>query len=195
MDLYIFDLNALKTHKTKQKIMNKERNDIPLWTWLNGQFLFQFQDQLEITPEKTISSFFKEFCIQQFPESNKCDFYQTKNQGTIIILLYGLMVIPKEIWEKNQTNFPFATKQKFIFNSQTDKNIETLDFLRMFRNSIAHANFSLDISKELWTFWNTRKDSVKNFEVKIKHIDLGLFTEEIGKYYLNEVRNRENKFL
>lgn len=162
---------------------------------LTGNFCSNFKNNLKKLQKRQFQVFFKEFCIQQFPESNKCDFYQTKNQGTIIILLYGLMVIPKEIWEKNQTNFPFATKQKFIFNSQTDKNIETLDFLRMFRNSIAHANFSLDISKELWTFWNTRKDSVKNFEVKIKHIDLGLFTEEIGKYYLNEVRNRENKFL
>jgi hypothetical protein len=167
--------------------MNKERNNIPLWTWLNGQFLFQFQEQLEINPNKTISNFFNDFCAEPFQGSKKCDFYQTKNQGTIVILLYGLMVIPKEIWEKNQTNFPFNTRQKFVFNRPTDLNIGTLNFLRLLRNSIAHANFSLDIAKELWTFWNIKNDNVKNFEVSIKHIDLGHFTAEVGKYYLNDV--------
>ena len=85
--------------------MNKERNDIPLWTWLNGQFLFQFQEQLETNPNKTISNFFNDFCAEPFPGSKKCDFYQTKNQGTIIILLYGLMVIPKEFGRKIRQTF------------------------------------------------------------------------------------------
>lgn len=166
--------------------MNKESNDIPLWTWLNGQFLFQFQEQLEKNPNKTISAFFKDFCAEPFPGSKKCNFYQTKNQGTIIILLYGLMVIPKEIWEKGETNFPFTTRQKFTFNLPTDKNIDTLNFLRLLRNSLSHANFSVDVANELWTFWNI-KDNKINFEVNIKHIDLGIFTAEVGKYYLNDV--------
>jgi hypothetical protein len=90
--------------------------------------------------------------------------------------------------KKNKTNFQFNTRQKFIFNSQTDKDINTLDFLRLFRNSIAHANFSLDTTTEMWTFWNINRSSVKNFEVSIKYSELGLFTAEIGKYYLNDVR-------
>lgn len=170
--------------------MNKERDDIPLWTWLNGQFLFQFQEQLEINPNKTISEFFTGFCNEPFPGSNKWNFYQTKNQGTIIILLYGLLVIPKEIWEKDSTKFSFNTRQKFILNPPTVQNIDTLEFLRLFRNSLAHANFSLDVTNEKWTFWNINRSNVKNFEVSIKHSDLGLFTEEIGKYYLNDVRQK-----
>ena len=74
-----------------------------------------------------------------------------------------------------------------MINTPTDINIDTLNFLRLIRNSIAHANFSLDITKELWTFWNIKNDNVKNFEVSIKHIDLGHFTAEVGKYYLNDV--------
>ena len=73
--------------------MNKERNDIPYWTWLNGQFLFLFEEQLELYPNKTISEFFKDFRINQKLEHS--NFYHTKNQGAIIILMYGLlMVIP-----------------------------------------------------------------------------------------------------
>ncbi|WP_395078080.1 HEPN family nuclease [Flavobacterium sp.] len=167
--------------------MNKERDSIPLWTWLNGQFLFQFQEELESNPKKTISEFFNNFCTQPFPGSNICNFYQTKNQGTIIILLYGLMVIPKEIWEKDKTSFLFDTRQKFTFNPPTRNNISTLDFLRLFRNSIAHANFSLETTNGMWTFWNIDRSNIKNFEVSLKHFDLGLFAAEIGKYYLNDV--------
>ncbi len=170
--------------------MYKERNDIPFWTWLNGQFLFQFQEQLEKTPDKTISQFFSDFCAEPYPESKPCSFYQTKNQSTIILLLYGLMVIPKEIWEKSQTNFPFNSRQKFVFTSPTDPDIDTLNFLRLLRNSLSHANFSLDINKETWTFWNLKTDNLKNFEVSIKHVDLGHFTAEVGKYYLNDVWNK-----
>ena len=168
--------------------MDKERNDIPLWTWFNGQFLFQFEEQLEKNPNKTIAEFFKDFLANQ--KLNNSNFYHTKNQGTLIVLMYGLMVIPKEIWEKSQTNFPFSTRQNFKFNPPTDPSIDTLNFLRLLRNSLAHAHFSLDIDKELWTFWNLKADNTKNFEVTIKHIDLGHFTAEIGKYYLNDVRKK-----
>lgn len=171
--------------------MDKERNDISLWTWFNGQFLFQFEEQLEKNPNKTISEFFKDFLADQ--KLDNFNFYHTKNQGTIIVLIYGLMVIPKEIWEKNKTNFPFTTRQKFTYNPPTKSNIDTLNFLRLLRNSLAHANFSLDINKELWTFWNIKDNDTKNFEVSIKHIDLGYFTAEIGQYYINDVRKKVNE--
>jgi len=169
--------------------MNKERDDIPFWTWLNGQFLFQIQEELERNPKKTISEFFNDFCNEPYPGSDKY-YYHTKNQGTLIILLYGLLVVPKEIWGKTEKSFPFKTKEKFTFNPPTEANIRTSDFLRLFRNSIAHANFSLDINTEKWTFWNTDREKIKNFEVSLIHSDLALFMTEIGKYYLNDVRPR-----
>lgn len=169
--------------------MDKERNDIPLWTWYTGQFLFQFDEHLQNNPNKSISEFYNDFLINQ--EIKSLNFFQTKNQGTAILLLYGLMVIPKEIWEKYTTNFPFKSRDKFKFNPPTDANIDTLTFLRLLRNSIAHANFSLDISNAKFMFWNTHKKGERNFEVEISYISLGIFINEIGKYYINEVRNKE----
>ena len=106
--------------------------------------------------------------------------------------MYGLMVVPKEAWEKGSTNFPFITKQNFIFNPPTDENINTLNFLRLLRNSLAHANFSLDKSTGLWTFWNITTNNIKNFEVSIEHTKLGIFTTEIATYYINVVRKEIN---
>lgn len=170
--------------------MDKERKDIPLWTWYNGQFLFQFDEQLRKNSNKSISEFFNDFLSSQ-EGLKELNVYQTKNQGTIILLLYGLMVIPREIWERDITRFPFNTRRSFVFKVPTDNNIDTLTFLRLFRNSLAHANFSLDVENKQWTFWNIQTNGTRNFEVDISHIELGLFTTEIGKYYINEVRKEQ----
>jgi len=167
--------------------MSESRQEIPLWTWYNGQFLFQFQEHVEKNSDKTISQFFEEFKKNQNIESP--DFYQTKNQGTVILLMYGLMVIPKEIWEKKTTEFEFLTRKKFEINISPNDNLDTLDFLRLMRNSLSHANFSIDIPNSKFKFWNN-KDAVKNFEVEINFGDLGEFIAEVGKYYINVVRNK-----
>jgi hypothetical protein len=172
--------------------MSESRKEIPLWTWYNGQFLFQFDEQLQKNPNKTIAEFFNDFRADQ--GLLDVNFYHTKNQATVILLMYGLMVIPREIWEKDNTNFPFTTREKFKINLPTDSDkLDTLKFLRNLRNSLAHANFAIDINTAKLTFWNNNDNGNKNFEVEISYRDLGEFTAEVGKYYanyyINELKN------
>ncbi|MFL0162463.1 HEPN family nuclease [Aquirufa salirivi] len=167
--------------------MTDSREDIPKWTWYNGQFLFQFDEQLKQNPNMTIYDFFQEFLTNQKLQS--LNIYHTKNQGTVILLLYGLLVIPKEIWEETNTNFKFESRDKFTFNHPTDKNLDTITFLRLLRNSLSHANFAIDIENKRLKFWNDYK-GIKNFEVEIRYDDIGVFLSEVGKYYINEVMNK-----
>lgn len=171
--------------------MINSREEIPQWTWYNGQFLFQFYDCLKDSPNLTISEFFNGFLLSQRLQNT--NLYHTKNQGTVILLLYGLLVIPKEIWERDNTSFPFSTKGKFISKIPSENNLGTLEFLRLLRNSLAHANFSIDttdINNARLTFWNINKKGEKNFEVEICYGDLGEFLTEVGQYYINEVKNK-----
>jgi len=168
--------------------MNDSRKEIPVWTWYNGQFLFQFEEQLKRNPNKTISDFFSDFKLDQGLQD--VSFYNTKNQGTVIILMFGLLVVPREIWERDSTNFQFTTRNRFTFNPPTDNNLDTLNFLRLLRNSLSHANFSIDVANAKVTFWNNYR-GVKNFEVEISYGDLGVFISEVGKYYVNEVINEK----
>lgn len=163
--------------------MEKSRQEIPQWSWYNGQFLFQFDEQLRENPNQSLSDFFTSFITNQRLPSN---IYHTKNQGTIILLLYGLLVIPKEIWEQTSTNFPFETRSLFEEKTMPTQN-DSLNFLRLLRNSLAHANFSVDTDTSKFMFWNIR-NNVKNFEVEITYNDLGKFLTEIGLYYINEVK-------
>jgi hypothetical protein len=162
------------------------RQEIPLWTWYNGQFLFQFDEQLKTNPNKTISEFYSDFLQDQKLQDH--EFYHTKNQGTVLLLMYGLIVIPREIWEKSTTNFKFNTRNKFVFKLPTGRNVDTFDFLRLLRNSLSHANFSVNVKTMNLNFWNVNRHGVKDFEVEIKYDELGDFLAEIGKYYVNEVK-------
>jgi hypothetical protein len=168
--------------------MGNSREEIPQWTWYNGQFLFQFDEQLQKNPNQTISQFYAKFLENQ--EIQNQNFYHTKNQGTVILLMYGLLVIPKEIWETTATNFKFKTRNKFLIKIlPTNNGIDTLDFLRLLRNSLSHANFSIDTKNKKLNFWNNY-NGTKNFEVEIRYSDLGKFLTEVGKYYINEVKSQ-----
>lgn len=171
--------------------MCDSREEIPQWVWYTGQFLFQFDKHLREKPKQTISDFFDTFLKNQELKKN---IYHTKNQGTIILLLYGLLVIPKEIWKNTAINFQFTTRSNFkvkISPPKKDCNpFDTSCFLQLLRNSLAHANFSVDASKGQFTFWNN-KNRTKNFEVEINYDHIGEFIAEVGKYYINEVKNKK----
>jgi hypothetical protein len=54
---------------------------------------------------------------------------------------------------------------------------------------LAHANFAIDTDNSIFTFWNINANGFKNFEVVISSLEIGEFIAEIGKYYINQVRN------
>jgi len=162
------------------------REEIPQWSWYNGQFLFKFDEYLKNGKHQTsLEQFYKDFINENsIPEG----IYHTKNQGIVISLLYTLLVIPKEIWEKENTSFNFEYDD--YFETIEGKFHNTLDFLRLIRNSISHANFDVDIKSSEYIFWNTNKKGLINFKFKSNHEKLGKFLTMIGKYYINDVRNK-----
>lgn len=118
--------------------------------------------------------------------------FNLKNQGILISLLYGLLVVPRELWEPNgvSTNFEFCTRTHFKFIHP--HYVTTADFLRLMRNSLAHANFDIVVEDSRYKFWNVTPKGVRNFEVEITHGYLGEFVGEIGKYFINQVRPFNN---
>lgn len=162
------------------------REEIPQWNWYNGQFLWAFEEQLRSNPTQTIGEFFADFKkqngLEHFP-------FHLKNQGAIISLLYALLVVPREIWERDtkRTAFPFSAEEEFHVTQGRYKSV--WDFLRLLRNSISHAQFAVDVENNAYRFWNIDKGK-KTFEVEISQEGLGLFLTEIGKYYINEVKDQ-----
>ena len=168
--------------------MNKE---IPQWSWYNGQFLFAIDEVMDsgddlITVKQFMDEFKQKHGLTNFP-------FSLKNQGTVISLLYSLLVVPREIWEnkkENGTAFAFTTRSKFTISIGQELCSDVWEFLRLMRNSVGHANFSIDTHNSVYKFWNINPSGNRNFEATISHGDLGEFLSEVGKYYINEVTNR-----
>ena len=164
------------------------RENIPQWNWYNGQFLFSFDEALRVNPGQTISEFYDAFRrthgLQDFT-------FTLKNQGAIIALLYALLVVPREIWERDNKETTFAFETKPQFHVRRGDVTDTWNFLRLMRNAISHANFDVNVADSLYTFWNQTRSGDIDFEVTISHEGLGNFLTEIGKYYINHVKAQQ----
>lgn len=161
------------------------RDEIPQWCWYNGMLLFALADYLETEPNKSVRNFFDDFKAAHQLQNIQ---FNIKNQGLLISLLYGLLVVPKEMWEPKgtKTNFVFNTRNQFTTTSSAP--FSTDEFLRLLRNAVAHANFEVDIEKAIYRFWNTNPRGERTFEVTVTHGGLGEFIGEVGKYFINQVR-------
>ena len=165
--------------------MNGYRDEIPKWAWYTGQFLFYFQDQLERDGQVSVAD-----CFDHFREANQlqnCPGFQLKNQGTLLMLLYGLLVIPREMWQhEGVPDFQFASRGSFHF-CIGQSNMQSSNFLRFMRNAIAHANFDIvDLQRGLYEFWNIGRNGC-DFKVRISQKGLCSFVTEVGQYYINDV--------
>ncbi|MBN2594927.1 MAG: hypothetical protein JXA81_15580 [Sedimentisphaerales bacterium] len=165
------------------------QNEIPRWVWFTGQFLFRFQETLEYCPQTTIARFWEDFKNSQGLQN--CQGFHLKNQGTLLMLLYGLLVVPRGMWERRQQylpDFSFTTRNRFDFHAG-NQNMTAIDFLKYMRNALAHANFEIDVRNGTYMFWNRQNYGRGNidFEVKINHCGLGMFVTEVGQYFINTV--------
>jgi len=165
--------------------MNGLREEIPKSVWYVGQFLFQFQETLEHAPQTTVEACFDDFIQNQ--QLQNVDGFHLKNQGTMLMLLYGLLVVPREMWEhQGLPVFAFNTRVRFHF-CVGGPNMSSAEFLRFMRHAIAHANFDM-AQNGTYTFRNRPpKTKEIDFEVEVARADLGEFVAEVGQYYINSV--------
>jgi hypothetical protein len=173
-----------------RRIMNGYREEIPKWVWYTGQFLFHFQNTLESCPQTTVARFFEDFKNSQGLQN--CQGFHLKNQGTMLMLIYGLLVVPREMWDReNLPDFPFNTRNQFQFLTG-DQNMDAKKFLKYMRHAVAHANFEVDVQKGAYNFRNNSNydRGPINFDVTITHCGIGKFLTEVGKYFINTVLRR-----
>jgi hypothetical protein len=173
----------------------KDLKDLSKWIHNTGLFLSHFDKNKNNGVYKLIFNNF----LYENGFQNKTNFYLW-NQGTILILLYGLFVLPKEFWARfisddhnNQAdqsifnNFEFNTRDCFDNCDNLDqKELGKEVFLRRLRNSIAHSRIDI-IKGELGEikFSNIDRDGNIDFSVKITPINLTSFLSEISKYFID----------
>ena len=128
------------------------------------------------------------------------------NQGTMIMLLFGLLVVPREFWARflsddgNGSQKSLADKlifDKFVFvpnelfkNEDDCQSVEKSKdiFLRKLRNSVSHNRIEiLKGENGVFKFTNKKDAGVLDFSVSIKKNSLAVFLSKIGKFFIEEV--------
>jgi len=174
--------------------MHDDMPNIPYWVWYTGRFLFYADRALEVNPEKPIGEVYQQFLQHEEGLSAESGF-QLRNQGTTLMLAYGLLVLPRELWERDGLpEFEFKTRDEFTFIIDTvGAQSNTRQFIRCMRNALSHANIKIiapaqSSQENTFTFWNRTRSGDIDFKVETSWSGLIEFIVEAGRYYINKVK-------
>ena len=116
------------------------------------------------------------------------------NQGTILMLLYSLLVLPKGILDE-ENNMKvingFNTFNFKKFNVTIDKTGKISDnpqeFIKYFRHAVAHVNIEIQTGENTkFIFWNYPPNCrERNFEFETDKKTLLQFITVFGKFIIN----------
>ena len=112
------------------------------------------------------------------------------NQGTLLIYLYTMLVIPKQLLENDFPN-EFAKLNVIIDNikikaeSNYPKDSVKIDYLRHLRNAVAHARVEFIPNKTV-TFID-KNDNENECSITIPLLNIGIFLSELQKIFMKYV--------
>lgn len=166
--------------------MCDEFRDLYKWVYYSSKFLTYCAYPCSLN-NSVIEQFSKFEGIQE-PGN-----FKTINQGSVLMILYGLFVLPKEFWENHLDKSNFFSESGFVFNSKgtftmyrPNNDIDNVQFLRKLRNSIAHSNVNIDKDTGYIRFKNFNKNRDCDFEVTNNIPGLAKFVEEISGFFIDE---------
>ncbi len=112
------------------------------------------------------------------------------NQGTLLMMLYTMLVIPKQLLEKN---FPvefeslnsIVDKLKSSAVSTYRKDSVKIDFIRHIRNAVAHAR--VEFNPNVSVKFNDENNGGEKCEITIPLPNIGLFLTELKKIFMKYI--------
>jgi hypothetical protein len=168
--------------------MENDKNNITSFCWLVGQFLAWIDNQRDTREGFLVVEDF----VDSLPIKIEKDNFKCFNQGTALMMCYGLLVYPREIFGKKikpeeLNNYVLESvgeniKDFFEISNEIDEEINTENILRHLRNSISHSKVKIDSEKDIFVFKDVNS-SEKKFEGKISGKDLGILLAVIGRYF------------
>lgn len=156
---------------------NEDINDsetVLAQVWQLRSFLMEFHETLKESPDKSLKSFYSDWCkVMDVEES-----YNVFSQGVYITMLYGMIVYPKQaFFEQIPDNISFNNDKwgnptiVEWTNSRNNKDVRTLT--RRLRNSLSHYRFRIESSEKDYSFIFEDETTDKNDRMKIRFSSRG----------------------
>ena len=118
------------------------------------------------------------------------------NQGTFLMMLYTMLVVPKQLLEKD---FPVEfealngmvdkLKSEAISTYRIDSN--GIDFIRHIRNAVAHAR--VEFIPNVSVKFSDENNGGENCEITIPLPNIGLFLTELQKVFMKYIETLKTK--
>jgi hypothetical protein len=170
--------------------MTDLREEIPQRAYINAEIIQVALNTL--TFRESIDAVKRKYQLQE---------YDFVNPAYIISLLYCLLVVPREVWLKNEPDQTIyeevkkcASLRYFVITNPENHDgllvgYSVHSFLKHLRNSVAHARFSID-REMVFTFSDQEnKKDEQQFRVSISARNLMEFLSEVGAILAN-IRSR-----
>ena len=173
-----------------------DAEQIPVSAYVNFQVLYDLERLIVENPDSTIRQLLDLTSSRLGADPPLSSYYRPMNPGALFGFLYATLVVPKELGDANYfLNFEDATSDffdlspEFLTNNAAIESFNGIDFFRLIRNSISHANFLLldDASVRMW---NNDRRGVKTFEVVTDVNRLTNFGIAVSNYCI-QMRNEK----
>jgi len=118
------------------------------------------------------------------------------NQGTLLMFLYTMLVVPKQLIE-NEFPDEFSNlnnvieKVKSNATSNYKKDAEKIDYIRHIRNSVAHARVEFDPKKTV-TFTD-KNNNGEICEITIPLMSIGIFLTALQQVFMKYIESLKKK--
>lgn len=122
------------------------------------------------------------------------------NQGVLLMLLYGLLVLPKELDLLSEYPADFKNVNDFIHKRATDvytnykRDLSNIDFLYHIRNAVAHSKITMEGINFSIKDQNINKKSTEFFSCKISIEEIGNVIQLLLNLFLKYIKKlQENQ--
>ena len=175
-----------------------DAEQIPVSAYANFQVLFDLQRLIVENPDATVRQLIETTSDRLGLDPPMLDYYRPMNPGALFGFLYATLVVPKELASTDYFSGSnivvrdfFELSLEFIGNQSAENSLDCLDFYRLIRNAISHANFVLIDNTDV-KLWNNNKNGVKTFEIKTNVNLLTNFAIAVSNYCIQK-RNAKSK--
>ncbi|MCB0410545.1 MAG: hypothetical protein KDD29_10025 [Flavobacteriales bacterium] len=165
--------------------------EIPTWSYINFEILYQIHLAKEdnMLSKLTLNDIIKKTSNHIGANISLNEFYSPINSGSIFSFLYSLLVVPKELFTKENYNkfedFQFEIENYFEIIVGENLITPKYKLFRILRNSISHVNYKIDMeNKYSLELWNRNKQGEINVKLKSDINRLSNFAIEIAKFYM-----------
>ena len=169
-----------------------DAEQIPVSAYTNFQVLFDLQRLIVENPNATVRQLIDGTSSRLGVDPPMFDYFRPMNPGALFGFLYATLVVPKELGSANYfvgaditvSDF-FELSREFVGDEGAERSFNGLDFYRLIRNAISHANFIL-IDGSTIKLWNNNKKGVKTFQVETSVNLLTNFAIAVANYCIHQ---------